>query len=66
MQKHKKVGAITNSHGIVMAVVYQNHDGSLHAGEIGDGRDIQDLQSLLPKGFAFRPCKDALERQSQS
>ena len=66
MQKDTKVGSITDSHGIVMAVVYQHRDGSIDAGDIGTSRNMDDLQDLLPKGFAFRPCKDALRAYSQS
>jgi len=66
MRQDTKVGSITDSHGIVMAVVYQHRDGSIDAGDIGNGRDMDDLQRLLPNGFTFRPCKDALRGQSHN
>lgn len=57
MQKNTKIGSITDSCGIVIALVYQHRDGGIDAGEIGETRDMNDLQGLLPKGFAFRPWK---------
>lgn len=65
MQKNTKIGSITDSRGIVMAVVYQDRDGSIDAGDIGASRDIDNLQRLLPSGFAFRPCKDVPQRHPQ-
>jgi hypothetical protein len=66
MQKDTKLGSITDSRGVVMVVVYQYRDGSIDAGDIGTGRNMEDLERLLPKGFAFRPCKDVLKEHSQS
>jgi hypothetical protein len=66
MQKNTKIGSITDSHGIVMAVVYQHRDGLIDAGDIGETRDMDDLKEFLPNGFAFRPCKDVLKQHSQS
>jgi hypothetical protein len=66
MQKDTKIGSITDSRGIVMAVVYQHRDGSIDAGDIGASRNMDDLQRFLPNGFAFHPCKDLLQRHSQS
>jgi hypothetical protein len=66
MQKDTKIGLITDSRGIVMAVVYQHRDGSIDAGDIGASSNMDDLQRFLPNGFAFRPCKVVLPRHSQS
>lgn len=60
MQKNTKIGSITDSCGIVIALVYQHLDGVIDAGDIGETRDMNDLQRLLPKGFAFRPRKNDL------
>ena len=61
MQKNIKIGSIIDSRGVVMVVVYQHRDGSIDAGDIGASRDIDDLQRVLPNGFAFRPVKDGLQ-----
>lgn len=65
MQKNTKIGSITDSHGIVMVVVYRHRDGSIDAGDIGASRDIDDLQRLLPNGFAFRPVRGVLQRHPE-
>jgi len=66
MQKDTKIGSITDSRGIVMAMVYQHRDGSIDACDIGASRNMDDLQCFLPNGFAFCPCKDLLKRHAQS
>jgi hypothetical protein len=66
MQKDTKVGSITDSRGVVVAMVYQQRDGSIDAGDIGASRNMDDLQRFLPNGFAFRPRKDVLKRHLQS
>lgn len=54
-----KIGSINDPNGIVMDMVYQHPDGSVDAGDIGSGRNIDDLQQSLRLGFSFRPCKSA-------
>jgi len=62
MQRNTKIGSITDSRGIVIALVYQHRDGVIDAGEIGETRDMNELQRFLPNGFAFRPCKKEVHR----